>query len=63
MNDIVDFPLFYEYINDEDMERDRAFMRKCRQERRALQRFIDDMAVLWFLMFERGGKRAAALKR
>jgi len=59
---LQDFKLFYEYINDEDMERDRAFLRKCRAERRALQRFVDDMAVLWF-MVNRRAHRAAAIKR
>jgi hypothetical protein len=37
-------------------------LRKCRAERRALQRFVDDMAVLWF-MVNRRAHRAAAIKR
>ena len=45
------WPLFYEYINDEDMERDLAFIRRSKKEARDVVRWF--LAEVSFLIATR----------
>lgn len=51
---MIDFDLFYEYINDEDEARALEFERRCKLEKSRLKKFQEQMLILIILCTARG---------
>lgn len=46
---MIDFKLYYEYINDADMARAEKFERDCRAEKSRVKKFQEQMLILFIL--------------